>query len=380
MRIIYITTSLDKDDFNAFNQSWKSPLNTSNQVFHHKMIRAVSSFHKVEVISLRPYNKKLCSLKKLKYEKKEKDKITYHYLAINKNRLLQMSSIKKQINRLMNDEKAIVIVDTINLRCLLTARYMQKKYHYPIIGVCTDSPKNITGINEQYISSILNNAQQLDGYITLTEDLNKLFNIHDKKHINIEGVIEDELPIQGDVEGRYFFFGGALLPRYGVYELIKAFKMIKDEDVSLLIAGHHGDEERLNEEIKDDKRIKYLHAIPVDEVLKFEQHSIANINPRPFSIELDKLSIPSKTLEYLASDSLTISMKNTELEKNFKEAIIWSKQDDAVGLYEAMNTALTMKEKDRKNMINMAKNTAKARYSIKIVGKKINDFLSDFLL
>lgn len=382
MRILYITTSLDKDDFVSFDKQWSISLNTSNQVFHNKMIRSFAINHPVDVISIRPFNRKSCQLRKLTSYSKQVGNIHYHYLAIPRWKTLQMSSIKKQVQEIVDviKDDYIVVCDTINPKCLLIGTFIKDKYHKKVIGICTDSPKNITGVDNRYIKTILDNSQKLDGYISLTEGLNSLFNKDNKKNIVIGGIIEDETTATQSVSGQYFFFGGALLPRYGVYHLINAFKRIDNKDLSLLICGHHGDEEQLKQSIDDDNRIKYLGSIPVDEVLSLEQHSLANINPRPFSKELDIYSIPSKTLEYLASDSLTISMRNSELEKHFKDEIIWSNSDDEDGLYRAMIETIDMPKEKREKMIKTAKNTANSLYSIKNIAKLLDKLLSDILL
>ena len=206
-----------------------------------------------------------------------------------------------------------------------------------------------------------------------------MFNQNNKEHITIEGVVESKEIPDGNVDGKYIFFGGALLPRYGVYNLIEAFKKVEEKDISLLICGHHADEGKIIESINGDNRIKYLGTLPVDEVLSLEKKAIANINPRPFTQDLDRLSIPSKTLEYLASGSLTISVRNTELEKTFKNCAIWAKSGEDKDLLAAMNVAIKMSEVERKKMANEAKNIAISHYSLEKIGELITDFSSTFL-
>ena len=383
MKIIYVTTSLEENDYVEFNKHWKVSLNPSNQNFHNKMIRALSIDNEIDVISIRPFSKTNCNLFHLKAEEKTVGNITYHYLKIKRTRLFRVWAIKKQVKALLEKEdlsNTIVIADTINPKCVNVANHIKKLFHCQVVGICTDSPSNITGTTRSYTMYLLHQCQKMDGFITLTEGLNLLYNPSDKKHLTIEGVVESE-SYQNNipVEGKYIFFGGALLPRYGVYNLIEAFKLVSQEDISLIICGHHANEEQINASIDGDNRIKYLGILPVKEVLAFEQHSIANINPRPFTQDLDRLSIPSKTLEYLASGCLTISVKNTELEKNFKNLAIWAKSGSVNDLYSAIESALKMSDEERKNLANKAKNVAISNYSIEKVGESITDFLSLFL-
>ena len=290
-------------------------------------------------------------------------------------------SLEKQAKKLLPNilnEKVLLITDTINPRCVQLANYIKKKYNVTTIGMCTDSPSNISGTSRAYTMYLLNNTKSFDGYITLTEGLNSLYNSLNKSHITFEGIVEEQITNE-TVSGDYFFFGGALLPRYGVYQLIEAFKQLKQNNISLLICGHHGDEDKLNSAIGDDVRIKYLGILPVKDALALEQHAIANINPRPFTQDLDRLSIPSKTLEYLASGSLTISVKNTELEKVFKDTAIWINSNSPEDLQSALNKALSMSDTERKNIAENAKKTAISLYSIKKIGELLTDFLSTFI-
>ena len=380
MRIIYVTTSIEENDYVNFSKAWSVSLNPSNQNFHNKVIRSLALFNQVDVISIRPYSRSKCKIKKLVAENKTIGNINYHYLKISTNKNFRGLSLINQVKKLMPSlisEEAVLVTDTINPRCVQLSSYINKNYNIPCIGLCTDSPKNISGSNHLYTSFILNNSKHFDGYISLTEALNTLYNKSDKPHLKFEGIVESDSQ-NIDVKGNYFFFGGALMKRYGIYELIEAFKMIKNKDLSLLICGHHSDGE-LEDAINSDQRIKYLGTLPVKEVLALESHAIANINPRPYDEQLDKLSVPSKTIEYLTSGSLTISVRNSEIQNHFSDCAIWINSNDAEDLYGALTKAISMSEKERKNVAIKAKNTAISLYSFEKIGKLLTDFLSTFI-
>lgn len=383
MRVIYITTSLEANDYNEFNKMWSVSLNPSNQNFHNKVIRALAINNKVDVISIRPFSRGKCRLKELGAYGRTVGNISYHYLKIRRGNLFRMISIRSQVKKLIDaikSEDSLIYTDTINPKCIAVTNYIQKKFKIPAIGICTDSPSNITGTTRSYTMYLLKGASKLDGFVTLTESLNMLYNQNNKKHITIEGIVESNPEInEGKVEGQYIFFGGALLPRYGVYELIEAFKQIEKKDISLIICGHHADERKIYEAIGQDVRIKYLGTLPVKDVLTFEKYAVANINPRPFTQDLDRLSIPSKTLEYLASGSLTISTKNTELEKVFKDCAIWAKSSEVKDIKEALNKVINMEEKERLELAKEAKAIAISHYSIEKVAELLDDFSKNFL-
>ncbi len=389
--IIYLTTSIKNDDYEQYIKYWKIKPNPSNQNFHNKLIRSIAINNKINVISVRPYSRSLCSLKGLKKETKEDNNITWNYLKISRGNIFKILSSRRQILKLIKhllkkDEDNILITDTINLGISIYLKSIIKN-HYPnlkIIGVITDSPSNISNTSKSYTTYILNACKNLDGYIALTSQLNDLYNKNNKSNIIIEGVIEDNTKLINNKrpDYEYFFFGGTLLPKFGIYNLIEAFKEIykKYPRYYLVIAGHHVDEKMFNNAIKDCPNIKYLSTISYKEVLYYEKYALCNINPRPFNEDLDKFSIPSKTLEYLTSGNITISTKNTKLAKYFPTEILWSKSESKEDLYDALEKVILNDPSLNKEFALKAKKIALDNFSKEAVNKKINDFIDTYFI
>ena len=121
MKIIYITTSLEENDYIEFNKLWTVSLNPSNQNFHNKMIRSFALNSPVDVISIRPFSKAKCAIKVLKADTKVVNNITYHYLKIKRNKLFRLISLKSQVKSLIEELKtddSVIITDTINPKCV----------------------------------------------------------------------------------------------------------------------------------------------------------------------------------------------------------------------------------------------------------------------
>lgn len=377
---------MEANDFVSFSKQWTKSPNPSNQNFHNKMIRSIGINNKIDVVSIRPFNKKLCKTRKLKAESpKIEGNITWHYLEIKGGKFRKLSLIKKQTKSLLKSlikdgEERVIFTDTINPACISTANFVSKIYQIPTIGICTDSPQNITGVKNSYISYILRQSSKCYGYIALTNDLNTLFNQNNKPSLIIEGVCDDREVKSGaiGIETPYFFFGGALLPRYGVYNLIAAFNMLKTAKVDLYICGHSGNDEEIKNAISGNPNIHFLGALPVSVVLDYEHAALANINPRPFDEELDRLSIPSKTIEYLSSGRPTISVVNSKLKVNFDDCVVWSNSGTPEDLCQSLRYVIGLTKEERKNLGQSAKAKAIKLYSLKSVNKKINIFLELF--
>lgn len=381
MKILYFTTAIDKNDYASFLKRWSSSPNPSQQNFHDKMIRSLAINNELTVFSFRPFSKRLCLDKVLNYEEKNNNGIHYIYFKVKKHRIDRYLTYRAQVNKAMkkiNYEDAIIISDTINPMVITFAKKCSKKYHLPIVGVCTDSPSNISNTSRSYTLYLLDKTNNLDGYIALTKGLNDLFNPKDKPSIIIEGLVEDTKEKYKKPEGvtkPYFLYAGTLMPYYGIYNLIEAYKRLNKQDVSLYILGHHADEKRLLDTIKGYD-IHYLGTLPVDKTLEFETNSLANINPRPTSEDLDRFSIPSKTIEYLYSGKPTISVKNTRLQKYFSEEIIWCKSNDIEDLLFGLNRVLELNKEERQILGSKGQEKVISLFSLSKVNKKLVPFLN----
>ncbi len=381
--IVYVTTAMDENDFKEYVTHWKSAPNPSNQNFHNKLIRSLSINNEVDVISIRPFSRTLCDQKKFEKAVTCSKNITWHYLAISRNIFKKLINCRSQMKALFNKlirKETIIFTDTINPSLILFLKHAHKKSDNKIIGVVTDSPSNISNTNKSYSTYLLNNASNFDGYIALTEELNDLYNKHQKPHIVIEGIVEEKtFENKINLNCPYFFFAGALLKRYGIYNLIDAFKEVNKiyQDYYLFIAGHHGDENELLAAIGDNTNIRYLKTLPVKDVLYYEKNAVANINPRPFSEDLDRFSIPSKTIEYLVSGVPTISSKNTKLAKYFSQEIIWAKSCEPDDLKEAMIKVITMPKEIKDDITKKGHDKVIKLFGLNTINELINSFLAD---
>lgn len=383
MRIIYFTTACEKEDYIAFCRSWTLSLNTTIQRLHNRLIRALALTHEVDVISVRPFSKKHCDLKRLRASTTQEGKITWHYLEIKRNRILRFMSAKRQADKLikkMNQKDCIILTDTLNPYLLNSSTSLAKKYHLPIIGVCNNTPSGINNTGKSYTMFLLSMADDLSGYITLTSGLNELFNQHNRANMTLEGVLENKFK-EHDVSeyGRYIFYNGNLETKFGIYDLINAFNELHDPDLKLVITGYHEDKKKLEKAIQDNDKIINLGMVDIDLVLSLENGSIANISPRPYSEDFDRYLIPNHVVDYLGSKSLTVSVKNSKLQPSFAEGAIWVDSSEKEDLVDGIQKALNMGPNERAQTIKKANMEANKQYSMGVVNRKLIFFLKQFL-
>ncbi|NLB49704.1 MAG: glycosyltransferase [Erysipelotrichia bacterium] len=378
--IIYMTTAMDSSDFNEYLVHWSSPPNPSNQNFHNKLIRSLAINNKVDVISVRPFSRSLCNIKHLKKSDREDGNISWHYIPIQRNLFQKIILGQTHVNDLMKKlatPDSIIFVDTINPSIVHFAKHALKNRNLKIVGICTDSPSNISGTSRSYTTYLLSHTNNYSGYIALTSGLNELFNPNNFPSLITEGIVFENAIEKKTELGKYFFFGGALLPRYGVYDLIKGFQLFKKskKGYKLFIAGHHGNKRMIEEAIGEDENIVFLNGITIEESLAYQKGAIANINPRPFSEDLDRYSVPSKTLEYLTSGNPTLSVKNSKLQKSLGDHIIWIKSSSAKNIDAALKHVVSLTKAERSSLGQKAEKKVLELYSLQATNEKVNDLL-----
>ena len=375
MKIIYFTTAMNNVDFQEFNKQWKFSLNPSNQNFHFNLIHSLAINNTVEVISVRPYSKKV--LKASLQAKEIKDEnISWHYVS-RKSKFDNLISKVLALN-IRKTKGCIILVDTMNLKLLLTAKFYGKQRNIPVIGICTDSPFNLTSVKKRRAKLMMRKARNLKGYICLTEGLNALYNKKQRPYVVINGV-SNNFEIDKKLNfGNYILFAGSLLRKYGVYKLIDAVNMLKKLDFKLVICGHTQEEDFLTK-ISNNSKINYLGCVDQQTLATLEYHALMCVNPRPLDEDLDNLSFPSKIIEYLNNSRLVISTKDPLLMPLFKTHIIWVDSLDSESFSQTIQFALEKDKKDVNDNKEKVQQIIAENYSPEIVNKKLNAFLNSFV-
>ena len=340
--------------------------------------------HEVEVISVRPFSKKYCKLKMLPESFTSEGKISWHYIAIKRNKVIRFISAKKQAQKLlskMNLKDCVIVSDTLNPYLLNSSTSAAKKFHLPIIGVCNNTPSGIRDTGRSYTTFLLNLADNLSGYVAMTPGLNDLFNEQSRASMVVEGILEDKYnEIDVSKYGKYIFYNGSLEEKYGVFDLIKAFKELNRNNIKLIISGYHNfEEKKFYKAIENNPDIIFLGMVNVDEALSLANHSLVNVNPRPYSEDYDRYLIPVNMIDYLGSNSITVSVKNSKLQQYFNNDCIWVNSSDLVDLVNGLNKALSLKKDEREQMIKRANTDANKLYSMNVVNRKTILFLKQFL-
>ena len=220
-------------------------------------------------------------------------------------------TIKKEIK---NDKEEIILIYGMFDYFLNS---IPKKQKNKICLIVPDLPAMMGGdLNKFYIklylkfieNRIKKNLYKIDCFVMNSKKMKDVYNIKNKPWVVVEGIYNNQNQInpQKKEKNITLFYTGTLAKRYGILDLLEAFKMITGENFVLWICGDGDGKGEVENATKNDKRIKYLGQIPNEQVQVLQRRATILINPRKSDSEFTKYSFPSKTMEYLASGTPTV--------------------------------------------------------------------------
>lgn len=229
------------------------------------------------------------------------------------------------------------------------------------------------------IKRINKNKSSIDSYILLTRHMKDYINTDN--YIVIEGIASDEFNNidRGEKEQKVktILYTGTLHQKYGILNLINAFKLINRENYQLVICGDGDSKEQVIEESKKDKRIVYKGLLNRKEVLKLQVNSTILINPRQNNEEFTKYSFPSKIIEYLSSGTPVVAYKLDGIPDEYDKYIMYIEDNTIEAL---KNKIVETCEKDFNELNKIGKSARSFVLNQKnpvVQGRKILELLSN---
>ena len=367
MKVAYLTTHILPEDFKILEEKAAIKPNPAGQNFHGRLIKTLSGFADVSVISLVPNREGI-----IPNCVKESNGIKYTYINAKKSKIHRLLFAPLAIAKAIGDDVDVVIYDSLSIPLAKAAHRCKAKK----VAIATDSPYNITGLKPSIADLVVSVSSACDGYFCLTEGLNKLFNKNGAPSLIKMGVAEIEKPAKTNARPPYFYYGGALFVKDGTEALIEAYNALKP-DYDLVIAGHGAYEQQVEEAAKNNPRICFLGQISKEENREYEMGASLLINPRLYRKELDEVSIPSKVIEYLGTAAPIVSTKSADLQQAFPDDVNWI--SDGRLIQEFLEAHLDKNGK----LIGLKKNKAAERLSNLLgqeaVGKDFSAFLQTLI-
>ena len=380
MNLVYLSTLIPKTMFDNVLNMGGGTYVVAPQKFHRLVVEGlIKNNQDIQVISYLP--------PELHYTSNMNEG-EISYLFVNYNNIpglkhLQIArGVVKAISVMINEGRKpdFLICDTLNVSVCLGALIASKKYRIKTVGIVTDILGMCSQEERGFINKIafkVSNAyiRKFDRYILLTEQMNAIVNPNNRPFIIMEGLCDSKrtIPANSDSSRIKIFYAGGRPSKDGVDLLIKAFKMIKRNDLQLHLFGNiPSDISSLDD---NDNRIFYHGIVDNDTVVKEELSSTILVNPRPTGELYTLYSFPSKIMEYMATGVPMITTKLPGIPDEYFDYVFTFESCDIESMKNTLETVIDMSPEVLINIGRKAQDFVLLYKSNVAQSKRIVDFL-----
>lgn len=185
----------------------------------------------------------------------------------------------------------------------------------------------------------------IDKFVLFSKYMEEDLNIRKDRYIVIEGISDTGSFIGEKQKGnttKKILYTGSLQKKYGICELLSAFRMINDKDLELHFCGSGDAEKEILMAIENDTRIKYHGRMKNKDVIMLQSNADMLINPRKNNGLYTKYSFPSKTMEYLLSGTPMLGYKLDGIPDDYDQFIEYVEGDSIESLSEKISEFLSL--------------------------------------
>lgn len=385
MKVIYVSSLVSQSKMNdIIRKSKKKPLQ-SIQKFHRLICEGlVANNIEVKTISSIPMSRTI-SNRIIWFDKKQNvNGVEYNYIPFFNLKIIRQIStfictIFMTIKECIKEKKEkVFICDLLNTTLSSTVLILSKLLKFKCIAIVTDLPRDIGG--KFSISKKINQVLQnkYDAYILLTEAMNNVVNKKNKPFIIIEGIADTNMKYKkNNSEDKYrekvCIYAGGLYEKYGVKDLVKAFKQLKQDNIRLHIYGTGELEDYLNK--INDNRIKYFGVVENEKIVEEEMKATLLINPRFSREEYTKYSFPSKNMEYMSTGTPVLTTKLPGIPEEYYQYIYCIDDESVDGIKNALTNVLNRPIEELQKKGEEAKKFVLENKNNMIQTEKIIEFL-----
>ena len=220
----------------------------------------------------------------------------------------------------MNEgEHNAVVVYSLHMDFISACVELKEKHEFKLVVIVPDLPRYMNSSSKWYsrLHSKFNKLfaedrttkySQIDAFVYLTEQMDKQICRESKPYVVIEGIanVQNNTHVKATERKKYILYTGTMAKKYGVLQLVEAFKLMRNnKDYKLCLCGSgDGVDEIL--QASQTYNIDYRGEILNRTALDLQKYATLLVNPRPDEGEYTKYSFPSKVMEYFASGTPTI--------------------------------------------------------------------------
>lgn len=193
--------------------------------------------------------------------------------------------------------------------------------------------------------------QFFDSFAVLAEGMIEKIPVS-RPYVVVEGMYRGEIEVRNnsvDSKEKIIMYSGGLHSRYGIIDLLQAFRLIHDPNYRLWLCGTGDSVPIIKENIEKDNRIQYLGSLPSDKVRDLQQRATLLINPRHSNEEFTRYSFPSKTIEYLASGTPVLMSHLPCIPSEYDDYLFYFRDESLEGMRDAIIDVCSKKSSDLKD-------------------------------
>lgn len=243
-------------------------------------------------------------------------------------------------------------------------KYIKKKYRNQIETaiIIPDVPQvlNTYGKNNifKFIAKHLDNENDFshyDKFVLLSEQMRELIDIKSKPYCVVDGLYDNKFLnfdscVKVKQENRTILYTGTLKKEFGIVEMLKAFHLLSDKNLNLLIAGSGDGIDEVIDMAKKDNRIKYLGVLNKEDIRQAQFNATLLINPRSKKSIDSKYSFPSKTIEYMLSGRPLLMSRLHGVGKEYYNYFYEMDDTDIESISQSINNVIHLSDDELNNM------------------------------
>ena len=338
-RIVYFAGSIWGERLKGIIQN--ESVSYAIHKYNHNLVRVIGSKYKIRVISPVQYNGHIP-------DSEISNGIEYKYMKYH-GKLGRIKILMQAIRNGCFIKNGMIIADSLNVLLALGISLFKRGRKNKLVLTVTDIPQDVLAHKKTIYSELfLYVLRRADGFIFLTEQTNRDYNLRNKPYIIMEGIANGG-KCGGNIRNKTSVYAGGLKKEYYIAEMVDAYDAVAKDDECLLIFGD-GDcdvKEYIKKMACGSKHIQYLGTIPNEEILKFEKMAELLINPRPNIGDYTKYSFPSKLIEYMCSGTPALVNRLDGVPDEYYDKLILFSGINREDYKESIRSALDMSAEER---------------------------------
>lgn len=356
MHLIYVYGGCSPKKYQEYIESKGLRVQQQAQKYNQLLMEGfVENNEKVDAVSSRPINRRVCKKLFFKGEKEVENGIRYSYVPfINFPVLRNLTvffGVFFKILFMRTEKKRVMVCDALNIVATYAALMACKLRRIKTVGIVTDVPCHRPDNAKVPMHEKLNLRlmKKFDSYLLLTEQMNEIVNPKRRPYVVLEGhsdigMAKVENKLENKYEKKVCLYAGTLRRVYGIENLVRGFIAANIPDTELHIYGEGDFRKELEDLAKQYPTVKYMGIAPNAVIVENELRATLLVNPRPTDADYTKYSFPSKNMEYMASGTPVLTTRLPGMPKEYDEHVFLLDEETESGVKDALTKIFALSD------------------------------------